>query len=89
MSVLGPCQVDAEGSCASGGRKAGAMRFLRAIKDSHAEDRLQIEELEAELAAEPSDDGDRLRLHAASRTATERLAITAALVTMPDFRGPP
>ena len=32
------------------------MRFLRAIKDPHAEDRLQIEELEAELAAEPSDD---------------------------------
>jgi hypothetical protein len=41
-----------------------ASRILRAIKDPHADERLQIETLEAELRTAPSDDG-LLRLHAA------------------------
>ncbi len=42
-----------------------AMRVLRAINDPSADDRLQIETLEAELATGPPDDDDLLRLHAA------------------------
>jgi tetratricopeptide (TPR) repeat protein len=49
-----------------------AMRVLRAIKDPHADDRLQIEMLEAELQTEPSDD-DCLRIHHALADAYGKL----------------
>ena len=55
-------------SSPDGAVQGEASRVLRAIKDPYADERLQIETLEAELRTGPSDD-DLLRLHAAlSRT---------------------
>ena len=52
--------------------QASASRVLRAVKDPHADTRLQIEALESEFPGAVSDE-DRLRLHAALASAYGRI----------------
>jgi hypothetical protein len=52
-------------SSPDGDVEAAAMRVLRSVRDPFADQRLQIEMLQAELATEPSDEDDLLRIHAA------------------------
>ncbi len=67
QDILGPLLKSADP-----GDQAAASRALRAVKDPHADTRLQIEALESELPAAGSDD-DRLRLHAALAAAYGRI----------------
>ena len=71
QDILGPLLTSADP-----GNQAAASRVLRAVKDPHADARLQIEALESELPAAGSDNG-RLQLHAAWPRRTAGSATTA------------